>query len=287
MGPPSPWSAIGQYLARDLFLNKELYDSNQLKPFFRVNSIFFDPNVLGRYMALGIIAVGAGVAWSRGGMAAIAATAMGCVMLAGLALSFSVTSVGAMLAGLAVLAVLRYGWRGGVVAAAAIAVTAVVFTFSGGADRTDIGPTRGIDEETSGRVNLIEGGVELIEERPIAGWGSGAFGRAFFDEIRETETTTSHSEPLTVAAEQGVPGTVVYVALLVVIALVIFARGVGASAGRAAAAAGTVALVAHSIGYAGFLIDPATWALLALAVGLQRVPPPPDAGPPPAGAAAT
>ena len=38
--------AIYQYFARDLFLNPELFDANQLHVYFRVNSIFFDPNIL-------------------------------------------------------------------------------------------------------------------------------------------------------------------------------------------------------------------------------------------------
>ena len=51
---------------------------------------------------------------------------------------------------------------------------------------------------------LLEGGFELIEEKPVLGWGSGAFGRAFFDEVRQTETVASHSEPINVAAAGAV-----------------------------------------------------------------------------------
>ncbi|MGI9021478.1 MAG: O-antigen ligase family protein [Solirubrobacterales bacterium] len=268
--------AIAQFAARDLIFNKDLLDSNQIKPFFRVNSLFFDPNVLGRYMALGVIAMGAAIAWSRGGLAAIWGLAGGALMLAGLALSFSLTSIAALLAGLGVLALLRYGLRGGVAAAAAILATGAVFVVSGGLDRPDIGPVRGFDEETSGRGALLEGGFDLITDEPVLGWGSGAFGRAYFDEVRKTETTASHSEPITVAAEQGIPGAVVYIGLLAAMAWALLgggagaaAGGVGAAAGRAAASAGVVALVVHSLGYAGFLTDPATWALLALAVGLR------------------
>jgi O-antigen ligase len=171
------------------------------------------------------------------------------------------------------LAILRYSWKGGIAAAAAILLTGAVFAFTGGADRSDIGPTRGIDEETSGRIDLIKGGWELIKSEPLVGWGSGAFGRAYFDEVRETETTTSHSEPITVAAEQGFPGAIVYLGLLGCMAWTLLGRGAGSSAGRAAVAAGILALVVHSFGYAGFLSDPATWALLAVAVALRREPP--------------
>jgi putative inorganic carbon (hco3(-)) transporter len=263
--------ALGQFAARDLFLNDELLDSNQLKPAFRVNSVFFDPNVLGRYLALGVIALGAAVAWSRGGWQAALATAIGVLMLAGLALSFSITSVAALLAGMGVLAVLRYGLRGGLLAGAAVLLTAAVFAATGGADRSDLGPTRGLDEETSGRSALLEGGFDLIEEEPIIGWGSGAFGRAFFDEVRETKTTASHSEPINVAAEQGIPGVLVYAGLLVAMLWTLLGSGVTSSPGRAAAAAAAVALMVHSLGYASFLTDPATWAVLGVAVGLRRL----------------
>ena len=263
--------ALYQYAARDLFLNKELLDSNQLKPAFRVNSLFFDPNVLGRYLALGVIALGAAIAWSRGARLAALATAAGVLMLAGLALSYSITSVAALVAGMGVLAVLRYGLRGGLLAGAAVLLTGIVFATTGGADRSDLGPIRGLDEETSGRSALLEGGFDLIEEEPIIGWGSGAFGRAFFDEVRETKTTASHSEPINVAAEQGIPGVLVYVGLIVAMLWTLFGSGVTSSPGRAAAAAAAVALMVHSLGYASFLTDPATWAVLGVAVGLRRL----------------
>ena len=48
---------IYQYFARDLFLNPELFDANELHVYFRVNSIFFDPNIFGRYLALGLTAL--------------------------------------------------------------------------------------------------------------------------------------------------------------------------------------------------------------------------------------
>ena len=277
--------AIVQFAIRDLILNKELLDSNQIKPFFRVNSVFFDPNVLGRYMVMGIIAMGAAIAWSRGGRAAWGALAAGLVMLVALALSFSLTSVAALLAGLGVLAWIRFGLRGVIASGVAILLTGTVFVLTGGLDRPDIGPYRGFDEETSGRGALLEGGFDLIEEEPLLGWGSGSFGRAYFDQIRKTRTTASHSEPINVAAEQGVPGVIAYLALLVTMTWALlgvhrtgrFRVGIGAdvraSAALAAAAAGMTAMVVHTLGYVGFLTDPATWALLAIAVALRRAPP--------------
>ena len=54
-----------EHATRDLLLNKQLLDANQLHIYFRVNSLFHDPNVLGRYLALTIVALAAYVAWDR------------------------------------------------------------------------------------------------------------------------------------------------------------------------------------------------------------------------------
>jgi O-antigen ligase len=153
----------------------------------------------------------------------------------------------------------------------------------GGGGGDELGPVRDLDAQTSGRVGLAEGGLELFEDRPIAGWGSGAFGRAYLDKHPQSESTTSHSEPLTVAAEQGIVGLAVYVALLGATAWVLLGAGAGSDAPRAAIAACMAAMIAHSIGYAGFAIDPATWALLGLGVALRRSRPVPAAVPTVAG----
>jgi O-antigen ligase len=84
----------------------------------------------------------------------------------------------------------------------------------------------------------------------------------------------SHTIPVTVAAEQGLAGLVVYLALLVA-ALTRLLRGAGRSPARAAVAAAFVALITHTMLYAAFLEDPLTWALLGVGVALAR----PDAGP--------
>ena len=260
--------AFWEYAARDLIFNTQLLDSNQIKPYFRVNSLFHDPNVLGRYLALVVVVIGACVAWSRAGAQSVVALGTGLVLLAALVLTFSQTSVTALLAGRELLAWLRYGIRWGLASGAiAIVVVAAVFAFIGGSG--DQGPARSFNKETAGRVSLVEGGVELAGDRPLYGWGSGAFGRAYYDRIKKTQGTTSHSEPITVAAEQGVIGFALYAALLAAPAWVLFGAGAGLFPARAAVAACMAAMVVHSLGYAGFVIDPATWALLALGVALR------------------
>jgi O-antigen ligase len=261
--------AIYQWSARDLFLNPELFDSNQLHVYFRANSLFFDPNILGRYLALAITALGAYIAWSRGRRElALAALAAG-LCLVGLAFSYSITSFAAVLAGLGIVALLRWGWRGAAAAGALGLAGLAGLAIAGGTPTSDIQDYRSID---SGRESLLEGGVDLFEREPFAGWGSGAFGQAFYEEIEPARSTISHSEPVTVAAEQGLVGLAVYGAL-VVTALVVLFDGARGTLARAAVAACFVAMLVHSLGYAGFAIDPVTWALLGLGVALRRGPP--------------
>jgi O-antigen ligase/polysaccharide polymerase Wzy-like membrane protein len=269
--------AFWEYAARDLLLSRgDLLQSNQLHLYFRVNSLFYDPNVFGRYLALILVALGAFLAWARDGRAAVVAAAVAGVLLGALALSYSLTSMAALVVGLLVVAALRWSLRWALAGGAAILVCGAVFLLVSGTGESDLGSAKDFDATTSGRVGLVRGGLELAEDRPIWGWGSGSFGAAFSRHIERARTTVSHSEPITVAAEQGAIGLIVYV-VLVALALVVLLSGAGGSAGTAAVAAGFVAMLVHSLSYAGFAIDPATWALLGLGVALRRTRPVPAA----------
>ncbi len=271
--------AFWEYAARDLLLSRgNLLQANQLHLYFRVNSVFYDPNVFGRYLALTLVALGAYLAWARGTRGPVAAAAAAAVLLAALALSYSISSFGALLAGLLVVVALRWSVRRALAGGVAILACGAIFLLVSGTGESDLGSARDIDTTTSGRVDLVRGGFELAQDRPIWGWGSGSFGAAFSRHIERAGTTVSHSEPITVAAEQGAIGLVVYAAL-VVLALVVLLSGGSASAGTAAAAAGFVAMLVHSLSYAGFAIDPATWALLGIGVALRRSWPVPAAAP--------
>jgi O-antigen ligase len=131
------------------------------------------------------------------------------------------------------------------------------------------------ENATSGRAALVEGGLELFADRPVQGYGSGSFEREYKSHrtgsqaTAQNATSASHTIPVTIAAEQGLPGLLVYVALLAVAFLVLF-RGAGRSPPRIAIAAAFAALVLHTWTYADFLEDPFTWALLAIGVALAR-----------------
>jgi O-antigen ligase len=121
----------------------------------------------------------------------------------------------------------------------------------------------------AGHSSLIKGGIDLAEDRPVYGWGSGSFGRAFYERIERARTTVSHSEPITVAAEQGVIGLVVYIALLVCAFAALLGAGPRGSPARSLVAACFLVMFVDSLGYTGFTTDPATWALLGVGVALR------------------
>ncbi len=74
--------------------------------------------------------------------------------------------------------------------------------------------------DTSGRSHLISGGAELFSHRPLWGLRIGAPSRMAYtnhsEDRKKAPVTISHTEPITVASEQGLIGLAAYLALVVV-----------------------------------------------------------------------
>ncbi len=259
-----------EYATKTLLLNPKVIASNAFGSYFRVNSLFFDPNIYGRFLAEVMIALAALVAWtSKRRNIALLAIALA-VMWASLVLTFSQSSFAALLAGLAVIAALRWSLK----PVAILAAVALVLGAIGGAVavavRGDFPSPKEINRATVGRSKLVTGGLELWTERPLHGYGSGSFQDEYKRKRhldRPSDVTASHTTPVTVAAEQGLIGLALYVVLIVVALQVLLTR-VRGSLARAAIAAMFVALVVHTIFYASFLEDPTTWVLLAAGTAL-------------------
>ena len=197
--------AFWEYAARDLLLSKgDLLASNQLHLYFRVNSLFYDPNILGRALALVLVALGAYLAWARNTGLAIAAAVVAGILLAALALSFSITGFAALIAGLLVVMALRWGVRWAVGAGVVIVAAMAIFFAVSGVGREDLSSSDKINDIASGRVSLVSGGYHLARDRPSGAWAPAPSGRRSSDRIDPTaKTTASHSEPMTVARRAG------------------------------------------------------------------------------------
>ena len=259
-----------EYETRTLLLNPKVIASNAFGSYFRVNSLFFDPNIYGRFLAEVMIAVAAVVAWTSNRRdIALLGIALA-VMWAALVLTFSQSSFAALLAGLAVVAALRWSVRPVAIIAAVALALGVVGGAIALAVRGDVPSPREINRATVGRSKLVEGGLELWTQRPLHGYGSGSFQAEYKRErdlSRPNAVTASHTTPVTVAAEQGLIGLALYGVLIVVALRALLARA-RESLPRVVVAAAFVALVVHTLFYAAFLEDPTTWVLLAAGIAL-------------------
>jgi putative inorganic carbon (HCO3(-)) transporter len=264
-----------EYVTGSLFWNDQVIRSNEFHTYFRVNSVFWDPNIYGRYLALVMVVAMAALLWVKDRRSFVMLTALVGVLWIGLAQTFSQSSSIALLAGLAVLAALRWSWKWtlGAVVVGAIAAVLVV-TLVGGSGKVNFSR---LNIDTSGRANLVSGGIDLFGERPLQGYGSGSFQTAYRDHAKNKNApvSVSHTEPVTVGAEQGLLGLALYAALIAV-ALWTMVSGIGArsptQAARAAVLAAFVALLVHTMAYAGFFEDPITWVLLAVGASLAAAP---------------
>jgi O-antigen ligase len=263
-----------ELVSRSLFWNDQIIRSNEFHAYFRVNSVFWDPNVYGRYLALvTVIAMGA-LLWARTRDAFWLLSGLILVLWLGLVPTYSQSSFLALLAGLAMLAAIRWSrrWTLAAVAIGAIGAVLVVLLVGGSGKVT----SDRLNVDLSGRGSLISGGTDLFLERPVQGYGSGSFQAAYREHRanKDAPVTVSHTEPVTVAAEQGLLGLLVYLAL-VAVALWTLSRGLwgpepAGTAARAAVLAAFVALLVHTLAYAGFFEDPITWVLLAIGASLAH-----------------
>jgi O-antigen ligase len=271
-----------EYAARDLLWNSKVIQSNQFESYFRVNSLFFDPNIYGRFLAVVMVGVAASLLWARRPRDVWLAAVALAVLWAGLVLTFSQSSFAALLVGLTVLAALRWDPRpvGYALAVAGVVAVTVVVVFPD-AVKLDLGSERSLDKATSGRFELMEGGLSMFADRPLWGHGSGSFAeryRAREDASSTQAASASHTIPITIAAEQGIVGLAAYLIVLGAAFRLLFGSLGRLSArdpprrlvSRAFAAAGFAALVFHTLLYAAFLEDPITWTLLGVGAVLLR-----------------
>jgi len=256
--------AFWQYESRHLFWNQKIIVSNQYASFFRVNSLFYDASVYGRFMAVAIVLLAAVAVYRRA-----TPQLLGLMALLFLAqyLSYSQSSLMALAAGSLLIGATIWSRRllvGLAVTVALVGVAGLLVSSHGSSTK----------QVTSGRSVLLSDGWRVIRHHPIDGAGLGGFARAALAgsaHPNRTRTAASHTTPVTVLAELGPLGLAAYLALIGSIAWAAFRTGPDRLL-RFGLAAALAAVLTSSLFYNAYFEDPASWILTALIVSVAALP---------------
>jgi putative inorganic carbon (HCO3(-)) transporter len=236
--------------------------ANAYTTYFRVTSLFKDPSIFGRHVVIAIAVLL--VALWLGRIGFWLGTALIAFLWAGLFFSYSQSSFVALFAvGVAISYAL-----GGAALRRVLMVGAAVCVLAGAAFVAATAVNDSARQATSGRTRLARVTWVVFTNHPLVGVGIGGQPQASRDEAKtqlSAKRDRSHTTPLTVAAELGLLGLVVYVALLAGATRLLFLlTRVNRALGLGAAAV-FLTLLVHSLFYAGFFEDPIVWGVIALA----------------------
>ena len=267
------FAAIGIWQAhtRTLFFARDLEVANAYTTFFRVTSLFKDPSMYGRYLVVPIVLLLVVVLVRRGRTIDwIAASAVVGFLFWGLYYSYSQSSFVALFVVSFAIAVLGVDRRTRIVLVSAAAVAMLTAAAVAGAA---VGQ-RSAKDVTSGRSRLVSATLDVVRERPVAGVGVGGQPRASADlaEKGSPSRNASHTTPLTVLAELGIMGFVLYLWLLAASGRALYLVTARERTLGIALAAVFLVLFVHSLFYAGFFEDPLTWGVLGLASAILGQP---------------
>jgi O-antigen ligase len=259
-----------QYETRHIFENRKLITGNSYAALFRVNSVFYDPSIYGRFLVVALLPTAVLIVRGRSLRASLAAIAFAIVAWLGLFVSFSQSSFAALF--VAVVCLCAFLWRGGKGIAVVIATVVVLLAGVVAAPKLvhSLRHHAGVAEInalTSGRGSLIFNGLRIAKRHPVSGVGLGSFSEAYSRLThRSDRQSASHNTPVTVAAEGGVIGLALFLWLVIAFGLCAFRRIDRTLAGDLALAAGLVliAVFAHANAYNDFFEDPTTWLAFGL-----------------------
>jgi putative inorganic carbon (HCO3(-)) transporter len=267
------FAAVGfyQYETRTIFENHKLLVGNTYQALFRVNSVFYDPSIYGRFLVIAIIPTAVLIVRGRSVRTSLALAAFVVFAWLGLLISFSQSSFAALLVAVFLLSVAVWRWRSLYALAAVLVVAAGIAATSpklvhGLRHHT----TSGLNAATSGRASLIANGIRIAKAHPAIGVGLGGFEKAYSKRThRAPRQSASHNTPVTVAAEEGGIGAFLYFWLVGALLLAAYRRIRHPVYGRLVLAVGLalVAIFVHALAYNDFFEDPTTWVLFGL-IGL-------------------
>jgi O-Antigen ligase len=263
---------------RLIFYSHNLEVSNTYTSFFRVTSLFRDPSLYGRHVVLGL-AVLVVCLWLRE-IPLVPAAVLIAVLWVGLYFSYSQSSLAALFAVVLGVTIVAADRRVRWVAIAA----AVVFALAGAGIAASKVADSSVRKATSDRSRRIDLTAKVWLHHPVVGVGLGGQPREsqkLATRVGPLQNFVSHTTPLTVAAELGLVGVLLYVALLAGAVRALEAVRRRQQALGLSLAAAFLALFVHSMAYSGFFEDPITWLILATAAAYlsQRAPTTPQTPP--------
>ncbi len=253
---------IWQEWTKTVFFAHDLRVANTYATFFRVTSVFKDPSIYGRHLALAIVVLVV-VLWLGRVQFWPAAAGVG-LIFSGLYFSYSQSSMAVLFVGVLVATLVL----GDSHAKKIVLVAALVAALAGGAVAATTARGHSLRKATSGRSRLVTVTTRVIRNHPLVGVGIGSQPLASSKEAKSrlaARRDASHTTPLTVLAELGVVGFLLYLAFLAAAVRLLFLtarRHQGFALGLAAA---FLVLFLHSLFYSGFFEDPLMWGTLAVA----------------------
>lgn len=255
-------AALFQLLTHGHLLASDVERANAYTSYFRVTSLFKDPSIFGRHVviAIGVLLV---AMWLRRVRFWVAAALVAFLFL-GLVPAYSQSSYVALFAvTVAVSFVL-----GGPVLRRVLVVSAVVCVLAGAAFVAATAVSDSARQATSGRTRLARVTWIVFEHHPVVGAGIGGQPQASREEAKtqlSAKRDKSHTTPLTVAAELGIIGFLIYAALMAATARLLYLVTQRNRALGLGAASVFLTLFVHSLFYAGFFEDPIAWGVIGVA----------------------
>ena len=267
------FAAVGfyQYDTRNVFENPKVITSNAYASYFRVNSVFWDPSVYGRFLVVAMAPTVVLLVRGRSVRLQLLGAAIAFVTWFGLLISFSQSSFAALLVAVLGVAAVAWRWRALLAVALAAVVLAGIAVSAPQIRHSIAHHTRsGLNSATSGRASLVANGIRIAEAHPAIGVGVGGFKHAYAARVhlkgKNPKTAASHDTPVTVAAESGLIGLGLFAWFAVALLLPGFRRLDRRLISRTAlvAAVALAAILCHSLFYNDFFEDPTTWLLVGL-----------------------
>ncbi|HZR91533.1 MAG TPA: O-antigen ligase family protein [Gaiellaceae bacterium] len=268
------FALVGLYqrAAHDVFWNPKVIVGNAYQPFFRVNSLFWDPSIYGRFLVIAILVSLAVVLASTDDRVRLAAAGVVALSWAGLFFSYSQSSFAALIVGVLAAAAVAFRPRPAAVSAAAALLAACLLAARPARAPAFPAAPAVLADATSGRGKLVTRGIRIALDHPLQGVGIGGFERAYAKRAglagaAGLKRSASHTTPVTVAAETGIVGLALFAWLAVAGLALAFRRAAATASGVVPLGVGLtlLAIAVHSLGYDALFEDPMGWGALGLA----------------------